>query len=96
MFKFNKNQEVFDIAGVKVGGQPGENPTLLVGSIFYHGHKIVKDDKVGEFDKNGALDLIKLQNDFSEKTKNPAMLDIVATTDKAIEKYIKFMGYWIY
>jgi tetrahydromethanopterin S-methyltransferase subunit H len=27
MFKFEKEQKVFDIAGVKVGGQPGEYPT---------------------------------------------------------------------
>lgn len=92
MFKFNKNQEVFDIAGVKVGGQPGENPTLLVGSIFYHGHKIVKDEKTGEFDKERAMDLIKLQEDFSEKTKNPTMLDIVASTGMAIKKYIGFIS----
>jgi len=43
LFKFGRKQEVFDIGGVKIGGQPGELPTVLIGSIFHEGHKIVKD-----------------------------------------------------
>ncbi|MEM5818410.1 MAG: tetrahydromethanopterin S-methyltransferase subunit H, partial [Desulfitobacterium hafniense] len=43
MFKFTAQQHVYDINGVKVGGQPGEYPTVLIGSIFYRGHKIVSD-----------------------------------------------------
>ena len=50
MFKFEKEQKVFDIAGVIVGGQPGEYPTVLIGSIFYDRHKIVTDIMKGEFD----------------------------------------------
>ena len=29
MFRFDKEQVVFDFAGVKMGGQPGEYPTVL-------------------------------------------------------------------
>mgnify|MGYP000436244217 CR=1 FL=1 len=39
MFRFRKEQMVFDIAGVKVGGDVGENPTVMIGSIFYKGDK---------------------------------------------------------
>jgi tetrahydromethanopterin S-methyltransferase subunit H len=28
MYKFNLSQKVIDIAGVKIGGQPGEWPTV--------------------------------------------------------------------
>ena len=35
MFKFSKEQLVYEIAGVKVGGEVGENPTVMIGSIFY-------------------------------------------------------------
>jgi len=45
VFKFEKEQNIFDIAGVKIGGQPGQLPTVLIGSIFYHKHKIVIDEK---------------------------------------------------
>ena len=41
MFTFENEQKVFEIAGVKIGGQPGAFPTVLIGSIFYDKHKIV-------------------------------------------------------
>lgn len=37
MFSYTKEQESFEINGKKVGGLPGEHPTMLVGSIFYEG-----------------------------------------------------------
>ena len=40
LFRFERKQEVFDIGGIKIGGQPGELPTVLVGSIFYEGHSM--------------------------------------------------------
>jgi tetrahydromethanopterin S-methyltransferase subunit H len=33
-FLFNKNQYIYTIGKVKVGGQPGELSTFLIGSIF--------------------------------------------------------------
>jgi tetrahydromethanopterin S-methyltransferase subunit H len=92
MFKFKKEQKVFDIAGVKVGGQPGENPTVLIGSIFYHGHKIVADEKTGKLHREDAEKLIKLQEEFSAKTGNPHMLDVVGSTTEAMGKLIDFVA----
>ena len=53
MFKFEKEQMVVEIAGRKFGGQPGEYPTALAGTIFYARHKIVEDPKKGIFVKTG-------------------------------------------
>lgn len=92
MFKFRRKQKVFEIGNVKVGGQPGENPTVLIGSIFYHGHKIVVDEKKGILHKEESEKLIKLQEEFSDKTGNPCMLDIVASTKEAMEKFISFVA----
>ncbi|MEM2070349.1 MAG: tetrahydromethanopterin S-methyltransferase subunit H, partial [Archaeoglobaceae archaeon] len=39
--------KTFEICEIKVGGNPGESKTLLIGSIFYKGHKIVEDEKKG-------------------------------------------------
>ena len=36
---------MFDICNVKLGGQPGEYPTVLAGTIFYNKHDIVQDPK---------------------------------------------------
>ena len=92
MLRFRTQQKVFEIGGVKVGGQPGENPTVLIGSIFYYGHKVVVNEKTGELHKEEAEKLIKLQEEFSDKTGTPSMLDIVASTKEAMEKFIDFVA----
>jgi len=92
MFKFASEQKTFDIAGVKIGGQPGEYQTVLIGSIFYYGHKIVVDEKKGKLHKEKAEKLIKLQEWFSEKTGNPCMLDVVGSTKEAMERFISFVA----
>ena len=43
-FKYNTEQKIVEVAGLKCGGQPGEYPTVLAGTIFYAGHKIIKDE----------------------------------------------------
>jgi tetrahydromethanopterin S-methyltransferase subunit H len=54
MFRFDKEQMVIEFAGAKFGGQPGEYPTALSGTIFYARHKIVEDAKKGIFDKKSC------------------------------------------
>ena len=44
MWKFRVEQKRFEIGTVKIGGLPGEHPTVLIGSIFYRGQKILKND----------------------------------------------------
>lgn len=92
MFKFGKEQKVFEIGDVKIGGQPGELPTVLIGSIFHEGHKIVKDRRRGIFDKRKAERLIKVQEEMSEKTGVPCMLDVAAENPEALIKYIDFVS----
>jgi tetrahydromethanopterin S-methyltransferase subunit H len=92
LFKFEKEQKVFNIAGVNIGGQPGEYPTALVGSIFYSRHKIVSDKVKGDFDKKQAEALIKKVEELSEKTGNPYILDVVGETSEALIKYIDFVA----
>lgn len=92
MFKFEKEQKVFNIAGVNIGGQPGEYPTALIGSIFYNGHKIVSDKAKGEFDKKQAEALINRVEEISEKTGNPYILDVVGESAEALIKYIDFVA----
>ena len=91
MFKFEKKQEVFDIGGIKVGGQPGEYPTVLAGTIFYAGHNIISDEKKGEFDKQKAEDLINTMDEMTDTTGNPNIVQIFGATSEAIVKYIDFI-----
>jgi len=92
LFKFKKEQKVFTIGNIKIGGQPGELPTVLVGSLFHEGHKIVKDKVRGRFDRKSAERLINVQEEMSERTGNPCMLDIVGETTEALIKYIDFVS----
>lgn len=78
MFKLKAKQKIFEIGGVKVGGQPGELPTVLIGSIFYFGHtKIDMNEEKGTFNKEKAEALIKKQEELSDMTGNPGMLEVV-------------------
>lgn len=92
LFKFKAEQKVYQVGKVKVGGQPGEYPRLLVGTIFYTGHKIVKDHKEGTFDKEEAKKLIAQQDELAEKFGMSSMFDIVGVTPTAIAKYIDFVA----
>ena len=92
MYSFSKDQEVYDIAGQKVGGQLGEYPTLMVGSIFYDGHNLVEDDKKGLFDEEKAENQINRVEELSESTGNPSMLDVVGGTAESLINYIDFVA----
>ena len=90
LFRFQKEQRIFEIGHVRVGGQPGQLPTVLIGSIFHPGHGIVEDPKKGIFDRRQAERLIRTQEELSEKTGNPHMLDVVGETSEALKRYVDF------
>lgn len=90
MFRFSKEQMTFNIGNIKVGGQPGENPTVMIGSIFYKGDKNVQDEKSGLIDHEAAGRLIANLEGISERTGLPAMLDVVCSNPKNARKYLEF------
>lgn len=50
----------------------------------------MEDERTGEFDRSKAEELINLQEEFSEKTGNPCMLDVVGATSEALIKFLDF------
>ncbi|GAB4248745.1 MAG: tetrahydromethanopterin S-methyltransferase subunit H [Thermoleophilia bacterium] len=80
-----------EVAGVRMGGPPGMYPTVLVGSIFYDRHKIVADMKTGVFDEETAERLLREQDAWSARTGNPCMVDVVASSKKAMVRYLDFV-----
>ena len=54
MFKFEKEQQVWDFNRTTSVDKPGGDPTVLAASIFYNKHEIVLDDKTGRIDKPKA------------------------------------------
>ncbi|MFW9808123.1 MAG: tetrahydromethanopterin S-methyltransferase subunit H [Candidatus Thorarchaeota archaeon] len=91
MFVFEKEQIIHNIGGVRIGGNPGETSTVLAGTIFYGGHKIVNDTKRGTFDKDVASALIQKQDEMSELTGNPALVQVFSETESAMIKYLDFV-----
>ncbi|MGD0282123.1 MAG: tetrahydromethanopterin S-methyltransferase subunit H [Dissulfurispiraceae bacterium] len=89
MFSFKTKQKVFDIGGIKVGGQPGENPPLMITSMFHNKDKIVRDRK-GNFDRQRAIEIIEKQTVMSEITGIPSMVAMVANSPEEAKIYIDF------
>ena len=81
MFSFTKKQEIFDINGVKIGGQPGEIPTVLFVGLFSKGKPdLITSEK-------------KLQKIFelSEQLGNPVIPDFFIKKEEYIEIVINFI-----
>jgi tetrahydromethanopterin S-methyltransferase subunit H len=89
MFTFQTEQKVFNFSGIKIGGQPGENPPLMISSMFHNKDKIVQDRK-GNFDKVRAKEIILQQEEMSRVTGIPGMVAMVANTPDEAKIYIDF------
>lgn len=83
--------ERISINGIPLGGEMGENPTVLIGSIFYDRHRIVQDIDRGLFDEARAEALIRGQDEWAAKTGCPAMIDVIGSTPEAIRRYLAFV-----
>lgn len=91
MYEYSVKQKVLCIDNVKVGGLPGKNPTVLIGSIFYTNDKLVEDPNAGDFDKKQTETQLNQMIDVSERTGIPSMLDVVATSPEAMRKYLLYL-----
>lgn len=91
MFRFKNKQSIVNVAGIRFGGQPGSLPTVLCGTIFYQGHRIVEDDERGIFDHAAAERLVIRQSELSGETGCPAVLHVYARTVPALLKYLDFI-----
>jgi tetrahydromethanopterin S-methyltransferase subunit H len=87
MFRFEKEQSVWDFNGTKIGGQPGEYPTVLGASIFYNKHEVVKNDHTGEIDKDTAEGLWNRCLELTDITGIPFFIQIIAEFGEAFESY---------
>lgn len=89
IFTFKTSQKVFTIGNIKVGGQPGENPPLLIASMFHNRDRILQDRK-GNFDRQKAREFIKKQEELSNLTGIPSLVAMVANTPEEAKIYIDF------
>ena len=90
MLKYNLQQRVCNIAGIRTGGQPGENAPLLIGNMFQKGDTLIESRKEGKFNKEGAKERIREMERFSQETGLPGMVAMVANTPDEIKTYVDF------
>jgi len=81
MFSFTKEQKIFEISGIKIGGQPGSYPTVLFGGLFF----------TGEPDFISADEQLKVMLNLSKKIGNPGIPDFFIQKEQYIEKILNFI-----
>jgi tetrahydromethanopterin S-methyltransferase subunit H len=92
MRKFDTPQHVYQVGRVQIGGQPGETPTVLIGSVFWLGQKMVQDANKGIFDAKEAENILNKMQSLSDVSGVPFIVDIVGTTTEAFKKYVTFVS----
>ena len=92
MFDFSAKQKTYEISGVKIGGDPGLAPTVMVGSMFHNGHTVVEDPAEGVFDRAKAESQLRKAEEMSDTTGLPTIVDLVAENAVAAGKYLDFMA----
>ncbi len=84
------DQKKMKIGNIVLGGQPGETPPVMIGTIFYEGHKIVKQN--GEFDSDKAEELLVLQQERSDETRIPYMTNVYGKDSTSLLKRLEFVA----
>lgn len=92
MFKFTGKQEIFEVGNARIGGQPGELPTVLVGNIFYRGMPEIVNHEKGEFDTKSVLRWMNVAGELAEKVGVPHFLDVMSSYPEAMKRYIRFVS----
>ncbi|HUJ89180.1 MAG TPA: tetrahydromethanopterin S-methyltransferase subunit H [Syntrophorhabdales bacterium] len=90
MLKYEREQKICTIGGVKVGGRPGERAPLLIGNMFQKGDLILESRKEGRFDRRAAQQRIHEVERFSRETAVPCLIAMVANSEEEMKGYIDF------
>lgn len=91
MFEYSVKQKAYNVCGVKIGGDPGLVPMVMVRSIFYNGHMIIENPTEGLFDEIRADSQLRRAEEMSDATGLPTMVDLVAENAVAAGRYLDFM-----
>ena len=90
MLRYDLKQKVFNIGGIKVGGQPGENAPLLIGNMFQKGDVLLESRKERKFNRSGAEERIREMERLTQETGVPSMVAMVANSPDEMKTYVDF------
>ncbi|MFW9879064.1 MAG: hypothetical protein ACFFG0_38785 [Candidatus Thorarchaeota archaeon] len=92
MLNFEIEQKVVQIGDIKIGGQPGENPIAMIGTVFYTKHAALLNEKTGEIDKPLVEKELNEFTKILEDTKMQGIVDIVGAYPDALLKECEFIA----
>ena len=80
------------IGNATIGGPLGSRTGLLVGSLFYDKHSVVKDAFAGEFDEERAGALLKKATVAAERNGVQIAIDVIAASAEAMARFLPFVA----
>jgi tetrahydromethanopterin S-methyltransferase subunit H len=92
VYAVKKKQRTYHFGGHRLGGRPGELPTVLIGNLFYRGMPEVTNHKEGIFDKNAVTDWVRTADLLSETSGVPHFIDVMSAYPEAMRKYVPFIS----
>ena len=87
-----KTLQELTIGNATIGGPLGSRSPLLVGSLFYDKHSVVKDAFAGEFDEERAKQLLQNADDAAQRHGVQIAIDVIAASPEAITAFLPFVA----
>ncbi|MFH1403814.1 MAG: hypothetical protein ABIH11_06075 [Candidatus Altiarchaeota archaeon] len=88
MYAFSREQNVVELGGVLFGGQPGQNPTVLFGTLFY-GKQWAS---LGKGSLENAKSLVEAQDAVGDELGIPGIVDIYVKDEGMLKKEIDLVA----
>lgn len=92
MLNYEQDQKIVEIGNLKIGGKPGENPTVMIGTVFYSKHAALLDEKTGKIDKNLVEQELNEFSEIIEDTGLQGIIDVVGAYSEALIKECEFVS----
>lgn len=87
-----KTLQELTVGDATIGGPLGSRLPLLVGSLFYDKHSIVKDAFAGTFDEQRAAELLAMADDAAHRHGVQIAIDVIAASADAITTFLPFVA----
>ena len=92
MLSFDVDQKVITVGKIKIGGQPGENPPVMVATVFYANHAALLDEKTGKIDQKLAEQELNEYSEIISDTGMQGIIDVVGGYSEALVKQCEFVA----
>ncbi|MHA1931900.1 MAG: hypothetical protein ACW96X_05125 [Promethearchaeota archaeon] len=92
MLNFETEQKIVQIGKTRIGGNPGQNPTAMIGTVFYTSHAGLLNEKTGDIDKPLVESELNEFTAIIEDTQMQGIVDVVGAYPEALIKECEFVA----